>query len=137
MSARGDSPGPTAALLLETFDAARGLLRRELDLARAETDRSLRRARAGLVLLALALILAMTALDALAGAAIGALAGLGLGAGLAAMVVGAGLAVLAALVAWWGLRDLERARLAPERVARSLRADAREVREAAGADARD
>jgi hypothetical protein len=122
-----------AALLVQAFDQARGLLRRELDLARAEADRSLRSAGAALGLLAVALLLAITALDVLAGAAVFALERAGIAPGLAAVLVGGALALVAAVVAWRALRDLDRARLAPERVGESLREDARRMKEAADA----
>ncbi|RBI86359.1 phage holin family protein [Rhodosalinus halophilus] len=122
-----------AALLVQAFDQARGLLRRELDLARAEADRSLRSAGAALGLLAVALLLAITALDVLAEAAVLALERSGLTPGWAAVLVGGALALVALVVAWRGLRDLDRARLAPERVGESLREDARRVKEAADA----
>jgi protein-S-isoprenylcysteine O-methyltransferase Ste14 len=131
MNAQSPPPRPSVAeLLMQALDEIRGLLRRELDLARAEADRSLRKAGAAIGLLAAAMIVALVALNVLAAALVDALAALGLDPGWAALVVGLGLAVIAGAFAARAMRDLRAVRLAPERVADNLRQDARSVKEA-------
>lgn len=132
MTSQSPPPRPSvAALLLQALDEIRGLLRRELDLARAETDQSLRMAGAALGFLAAALIVAMVALNVLAAALVDAIATLGLDAGWAALAVGLGLAAIAGAFAARAIRDLRAVRLAPGRVADNLKKDAERVKEAA------
>ncbi|MFP4239358.1 MAG: phage holin family protein [Rhodosalinus sp.] len=132
MNAETPPPRPSiAALLLQALDEIRGLLRRELDLARAEADQSLRKAGAALGLLAAALVVALVSLNVLAAALVDAVAALGIDVGWAALIVGLGLAAIAGAFAARALRDLRAVRLMPERVAENLRQDARSVKEAA------
>ena len=132
MNAETPPPRPSVAeLLLQALDEIRGLLRRELDLARAEADQSLRKAGAALGSLAAALIVALVALNVLAAALVDAITTLGLDAGWAALVVGLALTAIAGAFAARALRDLRAVRLAPGRVADNLKKDAERVREAA------
>jgi hypothetical protein len=127
----GDDPAPGAArLVARALDQTRGLLRRELDLARAEADVAARRAGAALGLLAGALVIALAALNVLAGELVVALGELGLEPVLAAAAVGLALALVAGIMVARALARLGRVRLAPDRVARNVRADMRTLQEA-------
>lgn len=124
-------PMSAAQLAARAFDQARGLLRREADLARAELDASARRAGAGLGLLAVALVLSAVALNLLCGALVAYLAGRGLPPELSGAVLGGTLALLAGFLVWRGLRRLADARHGPTRAAQQAQADAARLSEVA------
>ena len=119
-----------AGLAARALDQMRGLLRREVDMARVELDDSLSEAGAALGLLAGALVIVLAALNVLAAALVVALAELGLGAGWAAVAVGLALALIGGGMAARGMADLRRAQLAPKQTARRLKDDARAAKEA-------
>jgi hypothetical protein len=118
-----------ARLAARALDQTRELLRRELDLARAEADKSLVRVGAAIGLMAGAMVISLVALNVLAGALVAALAELGLDPAWGAIVVGLGLALIAGIMVAVAARDLKKVRLAPDRVADSVRADIETVRE--------
>lgn len=125
----------TAQLVARALDQVRGLLRRELDLARAEGDRSLRHVGAAIGLFAGALVLGLGAIDVLAAAIVAFLVESGTTpAWLAAVIVGGALALAALAFALATRNAVRRVRLAPERVAGNVREDVRRVREATDAD---
>lgn len=105
------------------------LMRKEIDLARSEMGENLRRAGIALGLVALSAILAITALNLIAGAIVTALVASGLQPAVASLVVaGGGLVIAIALLAK-GLRDLRRSSLAPKRAAERIKRDANALKE--------
>lgn len=86
------------------------------------------RAGNGLALLVLAAILALTALDVLAGALVAYLAAVGLSAGIAALIVGGAVLGLALVLAVIGKSRLSSSALGPTRVLRNLHRDAATVK---------
>ncbi|WP_341212519.1 phage holin family protein [uncultured Limimaricola sp.] len=130
------APGPaprvdsksTASLLSEALNHVSGLVRKEVDLARAETSRAVSRAGMGIALLVGAVILSLTALDVLAAAFVAWLAETGLGAGLSALIVAVVILVIAAILAKVGLNRIKAVSNAPKRSAESLRKDAAAVK---------
>lgn len=86
------------------------------------------RAGSGLALLVLAAILALTALDVLAGALVAYLSAVGLPAGIAALIVGGAVLGLALVLAVIGKSRLSPNALGPTRVLRNLHEDAATVK---------
>ncbi|SDO76073.1 Putative Holin-X, holin superfamily III [Lutimaribacter pacificus] len=127
-------PTETASgLIADALAHVGALLRGEVDLARAEIDRNLRRAGTALGLLAAALAVALTALNVLTGAIVAGLAEAGMDPGWAAMLVGVVLAIVAYGFAHKGLNDLKLTSIAPSRTAANLRRDAQAVKGSADA----
>ena len=125
-----EAQGPSfARLAARALDQMRGLMRREVDMARAELDESLSDVGAAVALAASAMVIALAALNVLAGALVAALAELGLEPGWAALVVGLALALVAGGMAMRAMKDLKSASLAPKRTADRLQADAEAVKE--------
>ncbi|EYD73358.1 phage holin family protein [Limimaricola hongkongensis] len=125
--ARADSRS-TASLLSEALNHVSGLVRKEVDLARAEMSRAANRAGMGIGLIVGAVILSLTALDVLAAAFVAWLAETGLGAGLSALIVGVVILVIAAILVKVGLNRVKAVTNAPKRSAESLRKDAAAVK---------
>jgi len=120
-----DRPESTGSLLSEAMKHISSLLRNEVDLARAEVDQNLRKAVAALGMLVAAVVIALTALNVLSAAVVSGLTEAGLDAGWAALIVGAVLGILAAILISKGVSDLKLSSLAPTRTAENLRRDAR------------
>jgi len=106
------------------------LVRKEVDLARAEVSESVNRAGVALGLLAGALVIALVSLNVLAAALVAAITEWGLDAGWASLIVGLGLAVIALAMALKARSDLKLTNLAPSRATRSVRRDAEALKEA-------
>lgn len=117
------------ALILQILGGALRLMGGEIALARASARRAAALALRGLVLLALALVLASLALGQLADAGHAGLMAAGLGPLGASLVLGGGLLLLAALLAWLGLRLIRAAPREPRRSFSSLRRDIRTLME--------
>lgn len=124
-----DERTSTSTLLGDVVARASRLVRLEIDLAKAEVRENLSRAGVGLAVVAVAFLLALTALDVLAAAAVAALASAGMAAGAAALVIGGLLLGVAAVLAAWGVKSLKPSNLAPDRTARNLKRDAKMIRE--------
>ncbi len=120
----------TSGMVSDAMAHVSSLVRNEVDLARAEISENLSRAGVALGLLVGAIVLALTALNVLSAALISALTEVGLDAGWAALIVGAGLAVIAFAMMAKGLNDLKLSSLAPSRTAENVRRDAKAVKEA-------
>ncbi len=118
----------TASLLSEALQHVSGLVRKEVDLARAETSRAINRAGVGLGLIVAAVILALTALNVLAAAFVAWLAETGLGAGTSALIVGVVVLIVAAILVKVGLNRIKAVTNAPKRSAQSIRKDAAAVK---------
>ncbi|MEE4119746.1 MAG: phage holin family protein [Paracoccaceae bacterium] len=141
--ARGETvtgrPSPrapsTAQLVARALDQVRALMRRELDLARAEADRSLRHLGAAMGLIGGALVLALGAVDVLSAALVAVISHeTALPAWLSAVIVGGALALAALALAAGARSTLRRVQLGPERVAGNVRRDVQTVREGADHD---
>jgi hypothetical protein len=125
-----DTRGKSApGLLTEALTHVSNLVRKEIDLARAETSENLTRAATAIGFLAGALIVALVALNVLAAALAAALTELGLDAGWAALIVGGALALVALLMVSKGVKDLKLSSLAPTRTAKNVQRDTDVVKE--------
>ena len=120
----------TTGLVGDALDHVTGLVRGEIDLARAELQENVRKAMMAIGLLVGAVVFLLVALNVLAAALTAALAEAGLGAGWAALVVGGVLAIIALVMALKGRNDLKLVSLAPTRTVKNVRRDAASVREA-------
>ncbi|WP_298429881.1 phage holin family protein [uncultured Jannaschia sp.] len=105
------------------------LIRKEVDLARAEINDNLSRAGIAIGLLVGALVIALVALNVLAAALVAAITELGLDAGWSALIVGGLLAVVAFAMVAKGINDLKLSSLAPTRTVKNVRRDAEAVKE--------
>lgn len=118
-----------AELLSDAATRVSSLMRKEVDLARAEIDQNIKRAVTAAGLLVAAVVFALTALHVLAAALVAAIVELGLEPGLASLLVGVGFALLALILAMGGLRGLSASSLAPTRTAENLQADVQIIKE--------
>lgn len=119
-----------ATLLSEAMSNVSGLVRNEVDLARAEISENMDKAGVALGLIAGAAVIALVALNVLAGALVAALTEAGLDPGWSALIVGAVLALVAYGLMSKGLNDLKLSSLAPTRTVKNVRRDAAAVKEA-------
>ncbi|MCK0168381.1 phage holin family protein [Jannaschia sp. S6380] len=119
----------TTGLIGEVLSHVSNLVRKEVDLARAEVSENVSRAGVAIGLLAGALIVALVALNVLAAALVAAIAELGLDAGWAALIVGGALAIIAFAMVSKGTKDLKLSSLAPSRTAKNVQRDATVVKE--------
>lgn len=107
-----------------------GLLRKEFELARAETSEKVSQATAALIRLGVAMVAALVAVNALSAAAFLALVEFGgLEATLAALIVGGTLILIATLVVAKAVRDLKPRNLSPTRTVRTLRTGVETIKE--------
>lgn len=119
----------TGSLLSDAMANVSGLVRSEVDLARAEVSENLEKAGVALGVIAGGVVIVIVALNVLAAALVAALTEAGLNAGLAALIVGVALAVAAYLMVKKGIGDLKLSSLAPTRTAKNVRRDATAVKE--------
>lgn len=125
-----DHNGATpASLVTSILNHIGALIRKEVDLARAEINENLTKAGIAIGLLVGAVVLSLTALDVLAAALVAAITELGLDAGWSALIVGLLFAVVAWALMMKGLKDLKSVSLAPKRAARSVSRAAKAVKE--------
>ncbi len=108
------------------------VFRGEVALAKAEAGRAIGDLGRALALIAVAGIVALVGLNLLAGALVALVVSWGLSPGWAAVTVGGALLLLALLVLFLGLGHLQRARMAPQRRADSLRRDLAALCDGAG-----
>ena len=116
------------SLFATLSDETYRLYRQEFQLARAEIKASFTSAFSGLVAVFAGGLMAFAALLILLQALVVALANV-MPPSIAALIVGAGTAVVALLVVQHGTGKLEAANLAPERTIRALRKDTKMVKE--------
>ncbi|WP_227267699.1 phage holin family protein [Roseobacter weihaiensis] len=117
-------------LLTDAMSNVSGLVRSEVDLARAEISENVTKAGVAVGLIAGAAIIALVALNVLAAALVAALTEAGLDAGWSALIVGAGLSVIAFVLINKGVNDLKLSSLAPTRTVKNVQRDAAAVKEA-------
>lgn len=118
------------SLLSDALSNVSGLVRSEVDLARAEISENVNRAGVAIGIIAGSALIALVALNVLAAALVAALTEAGIDAGWAALIVGALLAVLAYVLLNKGINDLKLSSLAPTRTAKNVQRDAAAVKEA-------
>ncbi len=119
----------TGTLLSDALQHLTDLVRGEVALAKAEVEQNLRNAGVGIGLIVSAVVLALVALNVLAGALVAALAELGLSPGLAALAVGGTLALIALALILKGASALKPENLAPERTMKNIKRDAKALKE--------
>jgi uncharacterized membrane protein YqjE len=120
----------TPGLVGDVMAHATGLVRKEMDLLRAELQEEVNKAAAAVGMLAAALLLALVALNVLAAALVAWLTESGLDAGWSALIVGGALALIAIGLAMKGKNDLKLSSLAPTRTAKNVERDVKSVKEA-------
>ena len=120
---------PASALVGDLMQNVSSLVRKEVDLARAELDENLSRAAVAVGLLVGAVVVALVALHVLAGALVAALVEAGLATGWAAIIVGGGFGLIAFGMMAKGTNDLKLNSLAPTRTAKNIKRDAEAVKE--------
>lgn len=118
------------SLFVETLRQFSALVQGEMKLARAEMSNIITRAGVGILLIAIALLMALVALNVFASAAVAYIAASGLSVGLAALIVGGVLILVALGLALAGKSHLSAEALSPERTAQSLRTDIAAIKEA-------
>lgn len=119
-----------ANLLSDVLTNVSGLIRNEVDLARAEINENLHRAVVALGLIAGAVVFALIALNVLTGALVVALTKAGITPGWAALIVGVVFGGIAFAMMAKGIHDLKLSSLAPTRTARNVQRDAAAVKDA-------
>lgn len=110
---------------------ARALFRAELQLAKRELSDNAARAGGGLVLFALAALVAFVGLSALAVAAVLGVAAFGVGLAWAALIVAVGFLLVALVFAMIGRSRLSAASLTPKRTIKQFKSDVNAVKEMA------
>lgn len=120
-----EAPG----LLVEALRHFSKLMQDEVRLARAEISRNLSRAGMGLAFIGIAAILALVGLNVLASALVAWIAAEGLSVGLAALIVGGILLLVAIILALAGKSRLSADALTPSRSTDNLKKDAARIKE--------
>ncbi|MFX0540178.1 phage holin family protein [Roseovarius sp. S4756] len=120
----------TSDMLSDALTHVSALVRKEVDLARAEVSENLNRAAVALGLIVGAIVVALTALNVLSAALVAALTEAGLDAGWSALIVGVVFAVIAFVMAGKGMNDLKLSSLAPSRTATNVKRDASAIKDA-------
>jgi len=118
-----------AGLLSDAIAHMSALVRKEVDLARAEVSENVSRAGVALGLLAGALVIALTALNVLAAALVAGLTEWGLEPGWASLIVGLILGAIAFALAMKSKNDLTLSNIAPSRTAKNVQRDAQALKE--------
>lgn len=118
-----------SGLLSDAIAHMSTLVRKEVDLARAEVSENVNRAGVAIGMLAGALVIALTALNVLAAALVAGLAEWGLEAGWASLIVGLVLGAIALAMAFKAKNDLKLSNIAPSRTAKNVQRDAQALKE--------
>jgi len=124
-----ESNKSTGGLLTEALSHVSSLMRKEVDLARAEVNENLKSAGVALGLIVGAVVVALTALNVLSAALVAALTEAGIAAGWSAVIVGVLLAIVAYVMVRKGTSDLKLNSLAPTRTATNVKRDAQTMKE--------
>ena len=131
MTQLSERPSDLRSLISGILTEARALLRTELQLARRELSENAARAGSGLILFALAALVALVGLGALATAAVLGIAALGLAYHWAALIVAGACLCVALTLALTGKARLSTATLAPKRTLNQVKSDIDAVKEMA------
>jgi len=118
-------------LLSDLTNSLTTLVRKEIQLARAETSEKITQSMIAVGAIAAGGILALSALIVLLQALVIAIAEMGVPPALASLIVGLVVAVIAYVLIYKGTNDLKATNLAPARTMDSLRRDAQVVKEQA------
>ena len=119
----------TPALMGDLLDQVTQLVRKEVQLLRAEMSNKATQAAVAAGSILAAAVVAITALNVLAAALVAALANAGIPGAWSAVIVGVGLAIVAFLLAKKGIDNLKAGSLAPERTTRAAVRDVSMVKE--------
>ncbi len=119
----------TPALMGDLIESVTQLVRKEIQLFRAEMGEKATQAMVAAGSILAAGVIALTALNVLAAALVAALAKAGIPGPWSAVIVGGVLAIIAYVLARKGINDLKASNLAPERTARAAARDATMVKE--------
>ncbi len=119
----------TPALMGDLLEHVTELVRKEVQLFRAEMSEKSTQAMVAAGSVLAGAVIALTALNVLAAALVAALTKAGIPGAWSAVIVGGALAILAFILAKKGLDNLKATSLAPTRTARSASRDASMVRE--------
>jgi uncharacterized membrane protein YqjE len=115
-------------LLGQLANHSASLVRDEMALAKQELRESVRSLQRGVVTLAIGAVIGLIALGTLAASAVVGLAHF-MDAGYAALIVGAGLALIAGILASVGINRLKRTQLKPEQTMETLEEDRQWLKE--------
>ncbi|MDF3350458.1 phage holin family protein [Sulfitobacter sp. KE34] len=124
-----ESNKSAGSLLTEALSHVSSLMRKEVDLARAEVNENLKHAGVAIGLIVGAVVVALTALNVLSAALVAALTEAGIAAGWSAVIVGVLLAIVAYVMIQKGTNDLKFSSLAPSRTAKNVKRDAETMKE--------
>ena len=124
-----ESNKSAGSLLTEALSHVSSLMRKEVDLARAEVNENLKHAGVAIGLIVGAVVVAITALNVLSAALVAALTEAGIAAGWSAVIVGVLLAIVAYVMVQKGTNDLKLSSLAPTRTAKNVKRDAATMKE--------
>ncbi|KZY50858.1 phage holin family protein [Sulfitobacter sp. KE29] len=124
-----ESNKSAGSLLTEALSHVSSLMRKEVDLARAEVNENLKHAGVAIGLIVGAVVVALTALNVLSAALVAALTEAGIAAGWSAVIVGVLLAIVAYVMIQKGTNDLKLSSLAPSRTAKNVKRDAETMKE--------
>ncbi|HAC49303.1 hypothetical protein A3753_00535 [Sulfitobacter sp. HI0082] len=124
-----ESNKSAGSLLTEALSHVSSLMRKEVDLARAEVNENLKHAGVAIGLIVGAVVVALTALNVLSAALVAALTEAGIAAGWSAVIVGVLLAIVAYVMVQKGTNDLKLSSLAPTRTAKNVKRDAATMKE--------
>lgn len=119
----------TGDLFGTALDSVSSLFRNEVDLARAELSDNADKAGIAVGMLVAAVVFALTALNVLIGALVAGLVELGIDEGIAALVIGVLLAIVAFFLSKKAMDQLKLSSLAPTRTAENVKRDANAVQE--------
>ena len=119
----------TPALMGDLLDQVTQLVRKEVQLFRAEMSDKATQAMVAAGSVLAAIVVAIAALNVLAAALVGALTNAGIPGAWSAVIVGVGLAIVAFLMAKKGIDNLKAGSLAPERTTRAAAGDVSMVKE--------
>lgn len=121
-------PRQAPTLLIDALKNFSNLMQTELRLAKAELAHNVSRAATGVALIVVAVILALTGLNVLAGALVAYLATSGLSAGTSALLVGGGVLAVAIVLVLVGKSRLTASALEPTHTLNNLHRDATTVK---------
>ncbi len=121
-------PREVPSLLVDTIRNFTRLIETEMRLARAEVSQNLTSAAIGVFFFGIAALMALVALNVLAGAIVAYIAATSLGAGTAALIVAAGFLIVAAILGLAGKSRLSATSLGPNRTMNNLQRDVAAVK---------
>lgn len=119
----------TASLFTDAVTLVAGLVRKEVDLVKAEISENANRAAVAIGLIAGGVVFVLVALNVLSAALVAGIAELGIEPGWAALIVGAAYLVIAIVLVRKGTNELKAVNLAPTRTMKRVRRDAEAVKE--------